>query len=186
MAKRLKSLLPKPSDIRGRSSSITYAIAASTAPYAEPTESELEEMLRILGMDKDNLRCIFCNQPAERLGHLNALVEDRRPTGWGTTIGNLVPVCSTCGSSRGNLPWMDWLQQKAMDKNWPGHANVIDTTKRLTLLEQRFPGRRLDWSQVPPALLSEFRELQAEVDKALDRLHEVGQKIKAHYGTTHQ
>ncbi|HYF80521.1 MAG TPA: hypothetical protein VD973_25720 [Symbiobacteriaceae bacterium] len=183
MAKGLKSLLPKPSHIHGRRSSITYAIAASASPYAVPTEAEFNEMLQILGMDRDHLRCVFCNKPTKRLGHLNALVEDRQPTGWGTTIGNLVPVCSTCGSRRGNQPWAEWLQQQATDKTWPGHANVIETTKRLTLLEQRFPDQRLVWSQkIPPDLAQEFRDLQAEVIESLDRLHKIGTKIKAYFG----
>jgi hypothetical protein len=181
MDKRLRDLLPQPSDIQGRGSSITYAIAASATPYVEPSAEELDAMLRILDMDRENIRCAFCGQATNQLGHLHSLVENGRPTGWGTTIGNLIPACARCKSSRGNKPWEEWIERKVADPTWPGQAGAIERIKRIALLEQRFPGRKLDWSQVPPDLVREFAELQAEAERILELLHETGRKIKALY-----
>ncbi|NBS70899.1 HNH endonuclease [bacterium] len=89
-----------------RTSTISHAFASALAISDPYDESALAESLKILGQStKEPLRCVFCTSPARTIDHLNGLVEKSRFTGHGHVIGNLVPCCEPCNTSKGSKPW---------------------------------------------------------------------------------
>ena len=65
--------------------------------------------------------------------HLNPLVVDRKPTGFSSEIGNLVPSCGKCNQSKGNKPWRDWMRGKSARS--PKARGIEDLEGRLERLQ---------------------------------------------------
>jgi hypothetical protein len=132
-----------------RKSSITNAFVSAIIPVVAPTHEEIEEALRILGMDCESVRCAYCGDKATEWDHLRPLVLQRRPTGYISEIANLVPACGKCNQSKGNKPWRDWMIGKA--KHSPSGRGVADVADRITRLEAyerwRTP-RRVDFERI--------------------------------------
>src|SRR5437773_5742088 len=85
--------MPSVQTMVSRKSSITNAFVNAIIPVVPPTVNEIEEALRILEMEPDDLRCAYCGDKASEWDHLRPLVKGRRPTGYISEIGNLVPSC---------------------------------------------------------------------------------------------
>jgi len=105
--------MPSVQTMVSRKSSITNAFVSAIIPVIAPTHNEIEEALRILGMDPNDARCAFCGDKASEWDHLRPLVLQRRPTGYISEIANLVPLAGKCNQSKGNKPWRDWMVSAA-------------------------------------------------------------------------
>ena len=125
--------MPNRAKIAGRSSVITHAFASGVIPSITPTEEEVQEALEVLGMDEDRVVCAYCGDPATEWDHLNAIIKDKRPTGYFTEIHNLVPACGKCNQSKRNQPWRDWIVGPA--KLSPKTRGVPELEKRIARLE---------------------------------------------------
>ena len=91
---------PAPDNIKSRISTLARAMASTLAPR-KPCSSEDEEMwLKIFGSNDGDLKCAYCGAKATHLDHLYPLINDTRPTGYGTEPGNLVPCCSDCNQKK--------------------------------------------------------------------------------------
>src|SRR5687767_102420 len=101
--KRLRACFRMPSvqTMMSRKSSITNAFVNSLIPVIEPSAAEIAEALTILGMTVEDVRCAYCGDVASEWDHLRPLVVGRRPTGFISEIGNLVPSCGKCNQSKG-------------------------------------------------------------------------------------
>jgi hypothetical protein len=96
--------------VQKRSTTIAHAFASAIAPAEVLVASRLAEGLRMLGQDpRGDLSCVYCDRPAETWDHLVALVHAGEMSGYGHTLGNLVPACRDCNSKRGNRDWRSWL-----------------------------------------------------------------------------
>ncbi|MEW9109531.1 MAG: HNH endonuclease [Cytobacillus gottheilii] len=104
--------MPNPVKITGRSSSITNAFVNGIIPCIEPSESEIKEVLSMLGMT-DSIRCSYCGDTYSEWDHFRPLIHKRRPTGYISEINNLVPTCGKCNQSKGNKYWKDWILSDA-------------------------------------------------------------------------
>lgn len=100
--------MPNAVRITGRSSSITNAFVNGIIPVVPPTIEQVDEALRILGME-DAVVCAYCGDPASEWDHLRPLVVDKQPTGYISEIHNLVPACGKCNQSKGNKAWRTWM-----------------------------------------------------------------------------
>jgi hypothetical protein len=125
--------MPTAMTISGRSSTITAAFVSSIIPTVEPTDTEVEEALRILGMAFDDVRCAYCGDPMSEWDHLSPLVVDQKPTGFVSEIGNLVPCCGKCNQSKGNKPWRDWM--RGGSGRSPKARGIQDLEERIQRLE---------------------------------------------------
>lgn len=105
--------MPKVQTMVSRKSSITNAFVNAIIPAFLPTPEEIDEALRLLGMEVEDIRCAYCGDRSTEWDHLRPLVLDRRPTGYVTEIANLVPACGKCNQSKGNKPWRDWMRSSA-------------------------------------------------------------------------
>ncbi len=126
--------LPPPQTMVARKSTLTNAFVSALIPSFPPTAEEIDEALRILGLDPYDLRCSYCGGPYHTWDHLRPLVTRCKPTGYVTEIANLVPACSPCNSSKGASPWKRWMFGKA--KGSPLTRRVPDLELRSNRLSK--------------------------------------------------
>jgi hypothetical protein len=135
MSKALRSAfrMPAPQTMRTRKTSITNAFVSAIIPVVPPTDTEILEALKILGMTPETVHCIYCGDKCNAWDHLRPIVENRRPTGFISEIANLVPACQPCNSSKGNSNWKQWMTGDA--RLCPKARNVADVDERIARLE---------------------------------------------------
>lgn len=113
---RFKSIM-KPYRLLNRSSTVNNAFAQALATADDFDESKLKSAFGLLGLIKDGiLLCVYCGRAASSVDHLNPLVKDRKYTGWGHVIGNLVPACGDCNQSKGGKPWRAFAREIGMEE----------------------------------------------------------------------
>jgi 5-methylcytosine-specific restriction endonuclease McrA len=78
-------------------------------PRVVPSAEEILEALTLLGMTENNVRCVYCGAVHTTWDHLRPIVVNQRPTGFISEIGNLVPACGPCNSSKRNEDWRTWM-----------------------------------------------------------------------------
>jgi len=125
--------MPSVQTMVSRKSSITNAFVNSLIPVIEPTPHEIAEALKILGMNPSDVRCAYCGDKSSEWDHLRPLVVNRRPTGFISEIGNLVPSCGKCNQSKGNKDWLKWMMSKA--KHAPARREIPDLAERVERLK---------------------------------------------------
>ena len=119
--------LPSRASIAGRSSSITNAFIAAIMPIHVPTDAEIDQALKILGMSRQRVGCCYCGGTMTEWDHLKPFVAGREPTGFFTSIYNLVPACGKCNQSKGNKDWEPWMRSK--------HAALPNLEERIRRLK---------------------------------------------------
>lgn len=126
--------MPKATNISGRSSTITNVFVGAIIPLINPTEEEILNSLRILGIDKNNITCAYCGKQATEWDHLRPIVKNKRPTGYISNIYNLVPACGKCNQSKGGKYWKDWILSSA--KLSPSSIGIKNLDKKISKLEE--------------------------------------------------
>lgn len=152
-----------------RSTTIAHAFASAIAPAEELVATRLADAIRLLGQDPAaDLLCVYCDRQAETWDHLVALVHAREMSGYGHTLGNLVPACRDCNSKRGNRDWRSWLRASRQDGD--ERAKRIDN-------HVAFCGKALrsteDLKRVAPDQMERYARIRSRV---LDLLKE-GDKL---------
>jgi hypothetical protein len=141
--------MPSVQTMVSRKSSITNAFVSAIIPVIVPTHDEIEEALRILGMEPHDVQCAYCGDKASEWDHLRPLVLDRRPTGYVSEIANLVPSCGKCNQSKGNKPWREWMVSSArLSPTGRGIAGVADRIGKLEKYAQWRSPTRIDFESV--------------------------------------
>lgn len=135
--------MPTGSTITGRTSSIRNVFVAAIAPLVQPSAAEIRQALEILQLDALNLRCSYCGDKATEWDHLRPLVRAGKPTGYPSSIRNLVPSCGKCNQSKGSSDWREWMLGKA--RHSPSGRGIPDVTERIKRL-QRFES----WAKCVP------------------------------------
>lgn len=148
-AKRETMQFRKPLKITSRTSSVTNSFIQAIVPHIEPTDDELEEALRILGMTPGARTCAYCGTSATDWDHLRPMVRGRRPTGYIHEIRNLVPACGPCNQSKGASDWRKWMRGSA--RGSPKTRGIPDLQERIAKLE-RFE----QWGNVQPLPLRDL------------------------------
>ena len=163
--------MPIGSTITGRRTSIRNVFVAAIVPLVRPTADEIRQTLEILQLDPVNLRCSYCGDKATEWDHLRPLVNAGKPTGYPSSIQNLVPSCGKCNQSKGSSDWQQWMLGKA--RHSPSTRGIPDIKERVERL-QRFES----WSRcvpinvkglVAPELWAKYYRIQDEIlDKMRD------------------
>lgn len=102
----------KPYKMKGRSSTISNAFACALAPYHKFEKIKVVAAMKVLGLDPDDLKCIYCGENAATWDHLISIVKNSEFRGYGHQIGNLVPSCRLCNESKGSKNFEDFLTQR--------------------------------------------------------------------------
>ena len=85
-----------------RHTTISHAFASALAPVDGYDEAMILNALRAFGQDdEEDIRCVYCEKGAQTWDHLVCLVKKGELNGYGHQIGNLVPSCKDCNSSKG-------------------------------------------------------------------------------------
>ena len=124
--------MPTPVKITGRTSTITNAFINGIIPVIEPSENEIDDALRTLGMTRETICCAYCGDVYTEWDHFRPLVVNKRPTGYISEIHNLVPSCGKCNQSKGNKEWNQWIYSDAMLS--PKSRQVADLDMRVERL----------------------------------------------------
>ncbi|MCX5659761.1 MAG: HNH endonuclease [Planctomycetota bacterium] len=175
--------MPSVQTMVSRKSSVTNAFVNAVIPVVPPTLEEIEEALGILKIDPDDVRCVYCGDKASEWDHLRPLVLNRRPTGYISEIGNLVPACGKCNQSKGNKPWRTWMLSKAkLSPAGRGIANLESRVAKIEAFENWRPSSKIDfvailgqaeWDQywkLCEDVIAEMAEAQQVADKLKDRI----------------
>jgi hypothetical protein len=181
--------MPSVQTMVSRKSSITNAFVNAIVPVIPPSHDEIDESLKILGMEPDDVRCAYCGDPSTEWDHLRPLVLGHRPTGYISEIANLVPSCGKCNQSKGNKQWRVWIVSKA--KRSPIGRGLSGVEQRMSRLENYEKWRtpiqvdfvailgRAEWEKywkLWEDVIAELRECQQVADTIRARILQVVQK----------
>jgi hypothetical protein len=102
--------------LANRTTTVNHAFAAAIAPCDFYDAQKTCDAICLLGQDPDrDLRCVYCGQWAETWDHVRATVLDKKFSGFGHRLGNLLPCCKPCNSKKGNRSWSDYLNALGLD-----------------------------------------------------------------------
>ncbi len=100
-----------------RYTTINHAFASAISYFDDYHEKEIVEALKLLDQNPNSeLKCVYCNKKAESWDHLESLVKQGMYTGNGHQIGNLVPCCKKCNSSKGKKNYIDFVNTIDIDE----------------------------------------------------------------------
>jgi hypothetical protein len=148
----------KPVTIIGeRATSINSAFAAALAQVSKFDVEMINEALEKLGQGDQAkpLTCVYCGDRATDGDHLVGLVMDKRYSGHGQVIGNLVPACNPCNRSKGNKPWREWARERRPE------AVPEERIRRIEEYEALAP---------PPVSEEQLKEFYPDLMEAYERL----------------
>lgn len=141
--------MPNPVTIMGRTSSITNAFVNGIIPCILPSEEEIKNVLDVLGMEKDTIRCAYCGDRYTEWDHFRPLVKNKRPTGYISEINNLVPACGKCNQSKGNKNWKEWILSNAtLSPKTRGIYDLELIVRRLEEFEHQTSPTKLDFEGI--------------------------------------
>lgn len=160
--------MPKPVRITDRTSSITNAFVNGIIPCITPTEKEIVEALKILGLNEKDLRCAYCGDKSTEWDHLRPLVKNKRPTGYISVIYNLVPSCGKCNQSKGNKNWKEWMLSNAkLSPSTRKVPKLHDKIDKLEAYENWKDAKPIDFEQLVG------KEIWQKHWENCDQLHEI-------------
>lgn len=142
----------KPYSIVGRrSTTINHAFAASIAPSDTFDTETVRAAVVTLGQNPDaDLACFYCGSEAETWDHVHATVKDKKFSGHGHRLGNLLPCCKPCNSKKGNKDWRVFLAGL--------RSSDEERRKRVRLIDGYL--KKYGGKDSIPEHLAEYRELQ--------------------------
>lgn len=157
--------MPIGSAITSRTTSIRNVFVAAIASMVRPTADEIKQVLEILELDPLDLRCSYCGDKATEWDHLRPLVKAGKPTGYPSSIRNLVPSCGKCNQSKGSTNWKEWMLGKARrSPSARGIPDVTERVQRLALFESWSNCVPLNLKDlVSPELWEKYYALQEEI-----------------------
>ena len=131
--------MPKPVKIVDRTSGITNAFINGIIPVIEPSDEEINDALRTLGMTRETICCAYCGDSYTEWDHFHPLIKNKRHTGYISEIHNLVPACGKCNQSKGNRDWEEWINSDAqLSPKTRGINDLEQRIERLHLYEKKY------------------------------------------------
>ena len=107
----IRRFLKPYSIVASRTTTINHAFAAAVASCDPFDDEVVRKALDVLGQNPDeDLCCAYCGAPAETWDHIHATVKDKKFSGFGHRLGNLLPCCKPCNSKKGNKDWRAFLR----------------------------------------------------------------------------
>lgn len=168
-----KYKMPTKSDLKSRTSTISNAFAISITPYIRPSEEDLKDYYKSLGIKEG--QCAYCLGDGNGNGrdHLKPLVSDGMPTGYITDIHNLVPCCQRCNSSKGSKSFQEWYKSQhnieRLKQSGLSDELIDERYNIITEFENKIPSPIDYESIVGKKLWNEYKERR---EKLLDALIE--------------
>ena len=146
---------------RERETTINHAFASALAPHDDYDDALLDQAMSMLGQTNfDDLQCVYCSAPATSWDHLVGLVKNSELNGYGHQIGNLVPCCRDCNSSKGNKDWREFLRSRMAD---PVELQQVEETLETYLSKY---ATKIDLARVQneyPKVWDRYKEIQSQI-----------------------
>jgi len=163
-----------------RSTTINHAFASAIAPIDRYDEASISEAVIALGQDPDaELKCVYCDGPAQGWDHLHPLVKEKQLSGYGHLIRNLVPSCRDCNSDKGGKDWQAWLLGK-------GGLAVQERISRIRDYAAPLEGRKgtLEAMQrIAPDLMQKYAALRSEIIRLMGEADQVAAELRERTAT---
>ena len=167
---------PAADQIGGRTSTICRSMAC-TLLTREACSPEEEQTWMTFFPDKT---CAYCGKSATHLDHLFPLIDDRKPTGYGTEAANLVPCCTDCNQPKGNSQWEEFMRSDRCH-----HVGNTVTSDPKQAMEARIENIRMFQATMPAQkvdidadILKRWTALLTQFDQMLSLAQETLLEIK--------
>jgi hypothetical protein len=166
----------KPYRMAGRASTITNMFVSAIAPTGKFEKEVVEQAMRELELDPNDLKCVYCEKEAATWDHLNGLVKNKEFSGYGHQIGNLVPACRTCNESKGGKKFEDFILLKS------GIASV-ELVRRLEAHQKNYAQKfdLVEAKRKNPDLWQEFEEQKIKMMDALRAAEKIAERIRQEF-----
>ncbi|MFA5133936.1 MAG: hypothetical protein WC459_04005 [Patescibacteria group bacterium] len=159
--------------VQKRQTTINHAFASAIAPNDDYNQELIREAIKTLGQNPEaDLRCVYCDQPAETWDHVFGLVKDYQFSGYGHVIGNLLPCCKKCNSEKGNKNWQDFLETKKISTS---------RVKILSAYFDKYLPSIIDYDQIKkicPVEIKRLQEIKDEIYKLMREADVVAVKVR--------
>lgn len=173
--KSIQYYLQAYSIFRKRQTTINHAFASAIAPNDSYNQKAIREAVEMLGQDPEaDLHCVYCDNLAETWDHVFGLVRDQQFSGYGHTIGNLLPCCRKCNSKKGNKNWMEFLTEEAV------------STSRVNLLSAYFDKHLttiIDYDrlkQLCPVEIDKLQKIKCSIFELMKEADIIATKVREH------
>lgn len=155
--------------VTSRTTTINHAFAASIATCDDFEDQRMRDAIAALGQDPDvDLRCAYCGGEAETWDHVHATVRDKKFSGHGHRIGNLLPCCKTCNSKKGNKDWRTFLHTLRNDAGRKVRESHIEAYLKSYCKPDAIPEHLAEYKE-----LQDLRHQVLELFKRADELAKI-------------
>lgn len=154
-----------------RKTTINHAFASAIAPHDYYNKEKLIKAINLIGQDSENLKCFYCDKPAETWDHIYGLVKNSEFSGYGHVIGNLLPCCKNCNSKKGNRDWKYFLEKKGGDK-------VNEKIKMLNNYFKKNHLKKIDYNKICPKEIEKLDNIRYKIFKLFEDADKISKKIR--------
>lgn len=161
-----------------RRTTINHAFASAIAYIGEYDETEMSEALKGLGQDPESdLICVYCDEKlAETWDHIFALVKNNEYSGYGHTIGNLLPCCKECNSKKGNKNWLQFISENYGD-NERKQFKINQINNYINSYLDTFPTID-DMKKICPSKVKEYDEIKEQILSFMKKADGIADEIR--------
>ena len=144
-----------------RGSVIRSTFRRVTAAFDEYNPEHARAAMQELGLDPDNLSCVYCGSSANCWDHLIPAARE------GThQLRNLAPACTGCNNRKGNKTWGEYFQSLPVDQDTEVRRNRLakftaDYQPGQSLIEDEEDRKKLD------DLLDQIHRAMIEADEVI-------------------
>jgi hypothetical protein len=165
----------RPFRIASKQTTFNGAVQLALAVHDEFDLERVEELLSLLEQSVGaELQCVYCGKPAATWDHLFNNVSEKRFSGYGNRIFNLVPACRTCNEKKGSKHWRTFAKLVA--------ADFSAVERRLSAVEKRNDAERYPWDLIVkrhPDLAAKYDKAQEELRAKIRELDGLAEQIRA-------
>jgi hypothetical protein len=160
----IKSHLRPYSILGKRKTTISHAFASAISPTSPWNEDDCIEVMKALGQSNmDFLHCTYCSDEAQTWDHLGGLVKNKKFSGYGHTLGNLVPSCRNCNSRKGNKAWRAWMESM---------GSPPELIERVAFVAKRYGAYSRSQEEMEAKFPQDFADLARVKEKIFDSMAE--------------
>jgi hypothetical protein len=169
----------RPYSIYGRRvTTINHAFASAIAINDDYDDAQIRQAIIDLGQDPEqDLYCAYCDdKPAETWDHVTGLVQNAQYSGFGHTVGNLLPCCKDCNSRKGNRDWKVYL--RVITQNDERYAHKIAQLERYFSKYQKPCFDQAAIAALMPDEMHTYNDIHQQVLELMKRADALAQKIR--------